>query len=76
MNKNPVISRLVRIESKLHTLAVFNGVNVAQLGGGNPDPTPYSEADVTRALVRIESKLQSLMLHEGLNPHERKSGAA
>lgn len=71
---NPMLRRLIRVESKLHNLASFCGVPREQLP--TEDFTPkhvYTEAEMTKALVRIESKLQSLMLHQGLNPHDRVS---
>lgn len=70
---NPMMRRLIRVESKLHNLMTYINMPTGKQNEANDKPTPpvVTEAEMIRTLVRIESKLQALMLHEGLNPHTR-----
>lgn len=70
---NPVMRRLIRVESKLHNLMDYIRMPQGKQHEADDKPLPplVNEAEIMRVLVRIESKLQALMLHEGLNPHTR-----
>lgn len=69
---NPILRRIIRIESKLHNLMEFAGVPLAKIHESIGDITVHhaDQHDIMKTLVRIESKLQALMLYEGLNPHK------
>lgn len=70
--KDPIMSRLIRVESKLTKLMLWMDMQPPQVYvTGSPNNIPTSNEDIGRALVRIETKLHSLMKQEGLDPFAR-----
>jgi hypothetical protein len=67
---NPLLRRLIRVESKLHNLMAY--VGCPRDTGPDAPLVTATEADIAKYLVRIESKLQTLMHHEGVDPFSRK----
>jgi hypothetical protein len=70
--KDPLMSRLIRVESKLTKLMLWMDMQPPQVYvTGSQKNIPTSEHDIGRALVRIETKLHALMKQEGLDPFAR-----
>jgi ribosomal protein S15P/S13E len=67
---NPMLRRLIRVESKLHNLMAYVGCPKDE--GPESSSHTADEAEIMRHLVRIESKLQTLMKYEGVDPFTRK----
>lgn len=68
--RDPVMTRLVRVESKLTKLMLWSDIQPLDITG-NVHNVPTSTQDIGRALVRIETKLHALMKHHGLDPFGR-----